>query len=132
MFRANYMTDVWQVNVALCDKCNGVESYSNEKGYVLDMFCLWIVRSRIANLLSLSILEGDGYVCQYHTNSEWMVECPDGTILKFKRGKGLYKGFPFINMKNLKEHVFRPSSVAKNTSKSKVKPVENLGARPRP
>jgi len=44
------------------------------------------------------------------------VECPDGTILKFKQDKGLYKGFPFIDMDNLSEHILKPSSVAEKLS----------------
>ena len=91
MFWANYMKDVRQVDVALRGKCNGGESHSDEKGCVLDMFCMWLVRSGIANLLSLPTLERDGYVCSYHTNSPWIVECPDGTILKFKRDNSLYE-----------------------------------------
>ncbi len=57
MFRAKYMTDVCQADVALRGKCNGGESHSDEKGCVLDMFCMWLVRSGIANLLSLPTLE---------------------------------------------------------------------------
>ena len=57
MFRANYMKDVRQVDVALRGKCNGGESHSDEKGCVLDMFCMWLVRSGIANLLSLPTLK---------------------------------------------------------------------------
>ena len=40
------------------------------------------------------------------------MECPDWTILKFKQDKGLCKGFPFIDMENLSEHILKPSSVA--------------------
>ena len=77
MFRAKYMTDIHQVNIALRGKCNGGESHSDEKGCVLDMFCMWLVCSGIANLLSLPTLERDGYVCSYKTNSPWIMECPD-------------------------------------------------------
>ena len=51
---------------------------------------------------------------------------PDGTILEFKRDKSLCEGFPFIDMENLKEHAFKPSTVAGNTSESKTNPVEDL------
>ena len=79
------------------------------------MFCMWLVRSGIANLLSLPTLEQDGYVCLYHTNSPWIVKCPDGTILKFKRDCGLCGGFPYIDMENLQDRVFRPTSTSRNT-----------------
>ena len=51
------MNDVRQVDVALQEKCNGDEPHSDEKGYLLDMFCMWLVHSGIANLLSLPTLE---------------------------------------------------------------------------
>ena len=76
------------------------------------MFCMWLVHSGIANLLSLPTLERDGYVCSYKTNSPWIVECPDGTILKFKRDRGLFKGFPYIDMENLQDHVFNTTNDA--------------------
>jgi hypothetical protein len=110
MFRAKYMTDVHQIDIALRGKCNGGESHSDEKGCVLDMFCMWLVCSSIANLLSLPTLERDGYVCSYKTNLPWIVECPDGTILKFKRDRGLCEGFPYIDMENLQDHVFKTTN----------------------
>ena len=88
------MTGVKQVEVALHGKCNGGESHIDEKGCVLDVFCMWLISTGITNLLSLPMLKCDGYVCQYHTNSLWIVECPDGNVLKFKRNNGLCKGFP--------------------------------------
>ena len=106
------MTDVHQVDIALQGKCNGGEFHSNEKGCVLDMFCMWLVCSSIVNLLSFPTLERDGYVCSYKTNSPCIVECPDGTILKFKRDQGLCEGFPYIDMENLQDHVFKTTNDA--------------------
>jgi hypothetical protein len=73
---------------------------------------MWLVRSSIANLLSLPTLEHDRYVCSYKTNSLWIVECPDRTILKFKCDQGLCKGFPYIDMENLQDHVFKTTNDA--------------------
>jgi hypothetical protein len=112
MFRVKYMTNMHQVDIALQGKYNGGESHSNEKGCVLDMFCMWLVHSGIANLRSLPTLEKDGYVYTYQTNLPWIVECPDGTILKFKRDQGLCKGFPYIDMENLQDHVFKSTNDA--------------------
>ena len=58
------MTDGEQVNTTLRSKYNSCKSHSDEKGYVLDMLCMWLVRSGIANLISLRTLEQDGCVCQ--------------------------------------------------------------------
>ena len=43
------------------------------------------------------------------------MECPDGTVLKFKRDHSLCKGFRFIDIENLQDHVFRPDSSSGNT-----------------
>ena len=59
-----------------------------------------------------SCLRVMGNVCSYKTNLPWIVECPDGTILKFKRNRGLCKGFPYIDMENLQDHVFKTTSDA--------------------
>ena len=124
-----YMTDVRQVDVSLRGKYNGGESHSDEKGCVLDMFCMWLMCSGIANLLSLPTLKREGYVCSYHTNSPWIVECPDGTVLKFKQDRGLCENFPFIDMENLQDHVFRPDSSSGNSKDhlSKFEPVTDSG-----
>ena len=92
------------------------------------MFCVWLVRSGIANLLSLSTLEQDGYVCSYHTNSPWIVEYPDGSVLKFKWDRGLCKGFLFIDMENLQDHVFRPDASGNNKDHLReFVPVTDIG-----
>ena len=124
MFKQNYMSDVKQVDVTLRGKCNAGESHSDEKGYVLNMFCMWLVCSRITNFLSLPTLERDCYVCQYHSHSAWIIESPDETILKFKKDKGLCEGFPYINLENLKEHVFKPAGGTSAGTKSILKDLE--------
>jgi hypothetical protein len=50
------------------------------------------------------------------------VECPDGTVLKFKCNNGLCKGFQYIYLENLKEHVFKLSSDAGNTLEAFSRP----------
>jgi hypothetical protein len=88
---------------------------------------MWLVHSGIANLLSLPTLEQDGYMCSYKTNSPWIVECPDRTILKFKRDQGLCEGFPYIDMENLQYHVFKTTSdaIADHRCKSSTTNVED-------
>ena len=93
------------------------------------MFFMWLVRSGIANLLPLPTLKRDGYVCSYHTNSPWIVECPDGTVLKFKQDCGLCEKFPFIDMENVQDHVFRPDSSSGNNKDHlhEFEPVTDFG-----
>ena len=65
------------------------------------------MRTGIANLLSLPSLERDGFVVSYNTKTSWMVECPDGTVLKFLKDTGVCAGFPYIDLENLEAHVVK-------------------------
>ena len=97
MFSSKYMTGIKKVSTSLRGKCNGGVSYSDEKGDVLHLFNTWLVRTGIANLLSLPSLERDGFVVSYNTKTSWMVECPDGTVLKFLKDTGVCAGFPYLS-----------------------------------
>ena len=90
------------------------------------MFCMWLVCSSIANLLSLPTLERDEYVCTYKTNLPWIMECPDGTVLKFKHDCGLCKGFPYIDMENLQDHVFKPTDGNIANHLCKFEPINDI------
>ena len=57
----------------------------------------------MANLLSIPCLEADGYNILYDTKKELVVTTPKGTRIKFKRGTGLCKGIPYIDMRQFKE-----------------------------
>ena len=48
-------------------------------------------------------------------------------ILKFEHNKDLCKSFPFIDMKNLSKHVFKPSGVTNNHPEANGKAVEDSG-----
>ena len=69
VFSDKYLEEVKEVGVTLYGKCNAGEVFSNEKGMLLDMFCMWLVRNGIANLLSIPCLERDGYQVTYDTNT---------------------------------------------------------------
>ena len=64
-----------------------------------------LVRTGIANLLSLPSLERDGFIVSYNTMVSWMVQCPVDTILKFH--KDTCTGFPYINLENLEANVMK-------------------------
>ena len=69
VFSDKYLEEVKQVGVTLHGKCNAGEVFSNKKGMLLDMFCMWLVRNGIANLLSIPYLERDGYQVSYDTKT---------------------------------------------------------------
>ena len=55
----------------------------------------------MANLLSVPILEKDGYTITTHTQGGWVVISPKGTKITFKRDTGVTCGMPYID---LREH----------------------------
>ncbi len=60
MFVDRHLDDVKEVGVTLRGKCNAGAIFSKEKGMLLDMFSMWLVRNDIANLLSIPCLEQEG------------------------------------------------------------------------
>ncbi len=79
--------------MTLCGKCNAGTIFSKEKGMLLDMFSMWLVRNGIANLLSVPCLEREGCEITYGTNTSWIMNCPNGIKLKFKKGTGICEVF---------------------------------------
>ncbi len=59
-FVDKHLEDVKEVGVTLCGKCNADTIFSKEKGVLLDMFSMWLVRNGIANLLFVPCLEQEG------------------------------------------------------------------------
>ena len=105
MFEDKHLEDVQEVGVTLRGKCNAGTIFSNEKGVLLDMFSMWLVRNGIANLLSVPCLEREGCQITYDTKTAWIVSCPNGLKLKFKKDTGVCEGFPYVDLENLQEHV---------------------------
>ena len=78
----------------------------------------------MANLLSIPCLEADGYNILYDTKKEWVVTTPKGTRIKFKQDTGLYKGMPYIDMRQFKEGAIMIETVCKNFENFTKKEIE--------
>ena len=87
---------------------------------MLDMFYMWLVQNGIANLLSIPCLERDGFRVSYDTNTCWLVHCPDGMILKFKKDTGVCEGFPYIDLENLDDHIITDHRSASQVGSKKT------------
>ncbi len=61
MYVAKDLDDMHKVGLTICVKCNTRKVFSNEQGFLLDMFNMWLVKNGIANLLSLKCREHDGF-----------------------------------------------------------------------
>ncbi len=58
--------------------CNAGTNFATKKGWYHNLFSLWLVRNGIANLLSLSQLEVDGFTLSYNTGGNWIITTPQG------------------------------------------------------
>ncbi len=108
MFEYKHLVDVKEVGVTLRGKCNGGTVFSTEKGILLDMFSMWLVKNGIVNFLSVLCLEREGCQITYGTNTLWVVSFPNGLKLKFKKDTGICEGFSYVDLENLEEHVIGP------------------------
>ena len=97
VFTKKYLNDIETMLIGFKGDCNTGSSYSSHKGW-WSCFHLWLVESRIANLLYVGQLEEDAFVVDYNTKRNWVAVTPDGTRIVFKRDTGRCKRFPYIEM----------------------------------
>jgi hypothetical protein len=56
------------------------------------------MRNGITNLLSLPLLEEDGFTVSYQTSGEWIVTAPHGKeIIIHRKTNNVCHGFPYLN-----------------------------------
>ena len=63
----SFLNNIFKVNTVLRVSCNVGVTTSNEKGLLVGMFDMLINQKEIANLLSISQLEEDGFRVAYNT-----------------------------------------------------------------
>ena len=59
---------------------------------------VWLNKNDIANLISITKLEADGYAVRTDTKDECKVLTPEETIILFKRDKRMCVGMPYIHL----------------------------------
>ena len=64
---------------------------------------MWINEGGIANLLSISQLEKDGFRITSDTHGEWIVHSPRDEKLVFKRDTGTLENMPYIDVRDTTE-----------------------------
>ncbi len=67
VFTEEHLDNLWLAGATLRADCNAGTNFATEKGWYRDLFNLWLVCNGIANLLSLTQLEADGFTISYHT-----------------------------------------------------------------
>ncbi len=69
----------------------------------------------------------------YGTITYWLVKCPNDLTLKFKKDVSVCEEFPYIDIKNLKEHVTsdNKSVTSRNMNKKLIKNLKLLSEAPK-
>ena len=86
-------------------QCNAGITKTNKKGKFGELD-VWYNPVGIANILSLPLLEKNGYKMQYQTDGEWEVYAPGkDRPITFKQDTGMCDGMPYIDLRDSKEDV---------------------------
>ena len=81
--------------------CNAVTTRMTKRGYY-GRLLVWLNENGIANLISISKLEADGYVVKTDTKGEWQIVNPEGETIPFQSDKGMCVGMPYIDLQEFK------------------------------
>ena len=57
---------------------------------------MWVMEHGIANIISMDLIEKEGYKILYDTGGMWIVTTPAGENINFKRVTGVYFVMPYI------------------------------------
>ena len=67
---------------------------------------VWLNENGIANLISIPMLEANGYVVRTDTEGEWQVLAPEGKIIPFKRDTGMCAGMPTLTSETMSRGLY--------------------------
>ena len=93
--------------------CNAGTTKIKKKGYFGDLQ-VWLNEQGVANLISIPMLEKDGYSVSKTTTGDWKVVTPGGDTIPFKQDKGLTVGMPYIDLREHQEGLAFIETVCKN------------------
>ena len=102
MVNAVYLKNVHKASMVLRGNCNAGSSVTTKKGLLGHPLEFWVVEHGIANLLSLGWLEAH----DFQVNKDklgWVVITPGGQELRFNCDAGMIKGFPYVELSDLKK-----------------------------
>ena len=93
--------------------CNAGTTKITKRGY-FGKLRVWLNKNGIANLISIPMLEADGYVVRTDTKGEWQVLTPEGKIIPFKRDTGMCVGMPYIDLRDYEQGLVLIETIRKN------------------
>ena len=82
---------------AMNGNCNAGTTRMKKRGYY-GRLRVWLNENGIANLISISKLEVDGYVVRTNTKGESQVVTPEGETIPFKRNERMCVGMLYIDL----------------------------------
>ena len=113
LFSEEFLTDVKESDATMTVRCKFGTAVTKMKGTYGD-FQVWLNKKGIANLISIPMLEANGYNVSTHTRADWVMTTPEGKDITFKRDKGLCTGMPYIDLCDPKEVLVMIETVRKN------------------
>ena len=100
-FAKEFLQNIKEGNTTLTSSCNAGTTVTNTRGWWGEIeACL--NKQGIANLFSVPMLESAGYIVSSHMKKDWVVFTPKGKKIVFKRGTGITKGMPYIDLRTNK------------------------------
>jgi hypothetical protein len=95
MCTEKHLDDVCDSKYSLTGSCNSGITVSKKKGWY-NGFHMWLNPNGIANLVSVGLLEAEGYTIEYKTGGDWTVTTPTGEVIIFQHeDEGVnYRAFP--------------------------------------
>lgn len=79
---------------------NGGPSTASKYRFTIGEIEAWLVRTGIANLLSIPAIERKGFIVESHTLRDWVVTSLGGTRVVFRQDIGRCDRFPFVDLRD--------------------------------
>ena len=96
-FSKRYLKNIKEGGGTMTGSCNAGTTRISKRGYYGDLQ-VWLNEQGVANLISIPMLEADGYSVSTDINGEWKVVTPRGDTIPFKQDKGLTVGMPYFDL----------------------------------
>ena len=115
--------NVHPVSTVLQVNFNAGVSTSDEKGF-FGLCDLWLNEQVIANLLSITQLEKDGYGIDHNTNRDLVVTTPEEKTLLSKKDVGMCEEIPYLDICGNHDAFVMIQTVRKKFGMFKAKQLE--------
>ena len=109
----NLVTNIRETGKVLKGHCNAGTTSTSKQGD-LGSLKMWINGTGIANIISIPVLEKNGFRVSYDTNAEWVIHSPEGKEIIFKRDTGVCDMMPYIDLRENHEGLMMVQTIRQN------------------